>query len=242
MDQNENREAIHEACREGKISVVESLLAANPKLANRKDSDERLPIHWACSYSQKEIVELLVNTKGFDVDAQDGSGWTPLMIACSIKDGDDIVDILLARDADVNMKTFTGQTPLHYCASKNRLSLARKLLSPPYNATCRIKDRQEQLPLHRAAAIGSAPMVKLLLEFKSPINATDRDGMTPLHHAIAEGHGHTALALLKAGAETGKRDSSGKLAIELAPDRKISKWILTQAEHEGIDIEQPTRG
>lgn len=84
---------------------MESLLAANPKLATRKDSDDRLPIHWACSYNHKAVVQLLQQTKGFDVDVQDGSGWTPLMIACSIKDGDEIIDLLLKREADVNSKS-----------------------------------------------------------------------------------------------------------------------------------------
>lgn len=87
------------------MSQVESLLAANPNLANRRDSDDRLPIHWACSYSHLEILQLLTQTKGFDVDAQDGSGWSPLMIACSVEDGDEMVDLLLSRDADVNLKS-----------------------------------------------------------------------------------------------------------------------------------------
>lgn len=39
--------------------------------------------------------------------------------------------------------------------------------------------------------------------------------------AISEGHGDTALVLLKAGAETDKRDVDGHLAIELAPDAKV---------------------
>jgi hypothetical protein len=113
-------------------------------------------------------------------------------------------------------------------------------------------------------------MVKLLLENKSPLNATDVAGYTALHHgensifyktnrgirysgfarrdqvlsclnqpgkqptqkyianplscyliAISEGHGDTALTLLKAGAETDKKDVDGQLAIDLAPDTKV---------------------
>ena len=41
--------------------------------------------------------------------------------------------------------------------------------------------------------------------------------------AIAEGHGDTAVVLMKAGAETDKRDAGGALAIELAPDAKVSR-------------------
>lgn len=48
----------------------------------------------------------------------------------------------------------------------------------------------------------------------------NRVGLTALK-AISEGHGDTALSLLKAGAETDKRDVDGQLAIDLAPDMKV---------------------
>ncbi|KAI4171007.1 MAG: hypothetical protein LQ343_004544 [Gyalolechia ehrenbergii] len=247
--------AIHEAAREGKLGEVESLLNANPRLATKKDDDERLPIHWALSNNHQAIVELLVSKKDFDPDVQDGSGWTPLMIASSLKEGDALVDLLLSKCADVNMKSvspmlmpcwdllsahvssntdYNGQTALHFCASKTTLDVARKLLS--HKASARVKDKREQLPLHRAAAVGSVPMVNLLLQNRSPLNATDIAGYTALHHAISEGHGDTALVLLKAGAETDKRDVDGHLALDLAPDTKIKKFILQSAEREGIDL------
>ncbi|CUS12704.1 unnamed protein product [Tuber aestivum] len=234
--EEENKEAIHEACRQGSLSQVESLLEANPKLAYRRDSDDRLPIHWACSYNRLPIVQLLTQQKGFDVDAQDGSGWSPLMIAVSVEDGDQMVDLLLSREADVNLKTNGGQTPLHFCASKSRLSAARKLLSPPYKASTRTADTRGQQPIHRAAAAGSLPMVKLLLENRSSVGPKDHSGMTPLHHAIAEGNGDVALELLRMGADSSARDSEDKLAIELAPDATVRKWILRMAEEEGIDV------
>jgi 26S proteasome non-ATPase regulatory subunit 10 len=103
--------------------------------------------------------------------------------------------------------------------------------------SARIKDRRGQLPLHRAAAIGSIPIIKLLLEEgKSPVNATDIDGLTALHHAISEGHGDAAITLLKAGAEADKKDSEGRLAIEMAPDAKVKKYILQTAEREGFEL------
>ena len=76
--------------------------------------------------------------------------------------------------------------------------------------------------MHRAAAIGSIPILKLLLEEgKSPLNTADMDGLTALHHAISEGHGEAALVLLRAGAEADKRDKDGRSAIDLAPDSKV---------------------
>jgi hypothetical protein len=64
-------------------------------------------------------------------------------------------------------------------------------------------------------------MVNLLLKHRSPLNATDNAGYTALHHAVAEGHGDTAVALLKAGAETDKKDMDGFLALDLAPDKDV---------------------
>jgi len=79
--------------------------------------------------------------------------------------------------------------------------------------------------------------LKLLLEEgKSPLNVADIDGLTALHHAVSEGHGEAALVLLRAGAEADIRDVNNKLAIELAPDSKVRKYILQGAEREGIEL------
>lgn len=40
--------------------------------------------------------------------------------------------------------------------------------------------------------------------------------------AIAEAHGDVAVVLLKAGAETDKKDVDGFLPLDLAPDEKVS--------------------
>ncbi|MCJ1457367.1 Ankyrin-2 [Mycoblastus sanguinarius] len=234
--EQQSKFAIHEAAREGRTAAVESLINANPRLATKRDDDERLPLHWAASYNHMPVVELLVSRKDFEPDVQDASGWTPLMIASSLREGDELVDMLLSKEADVNCKNYSGQTALHFTASKNNLETARKLIS--YKASARVKDKRGQLPLHRAAAIGSVPMVNLLLENRSPLNATDISGLTALHHAISEGHGDTALVLLRAGAETDKKDVDGNLAIDLAPDKKIRSFILQACEREGLEIEE----
>ncbi|KAI0599302.1 ankyrin repeat-containing domain protein [Biscogniauxia sp. FL1348] len=257
MASDQSKYAIHAAAREGKVTVVESLLNADPKLARLKDDDGRLPIHWAASSNQHAIALMLAQQEAFDPDVEDDSGWTPLMIAASVKDGDAVVDLLLSRGADVNQKNNSGQTVLHFVASKNNLDIARKLFANKPPASARVRDKRGQYPLHRAAAVGSVPMLKLLLENRSPLNATDDAGYTALHHAVAEGHGEfsseldivyrdshgnvyyigdAAVALLKAGAETDKRDSDGYLALDLAPDKEVRKYIEREAENEGIDL------
>ncbi|CBF87930.1 hypothetical protein AN1209.2 [Aspergillus nidulans FGSC A4] len=237
MATTDSKFPLHEAAREGKLSLAESLLNANPKLATTKDDDDRLPIHWAVAYNHLPIVELLVSTKDFDPDVEDGSCWTPLMIAASLRnaEGDPIIELLLRKGADVNAKSITGQNALHFATSKANITTVRTLLENKCSA--RVKDKRGQLALHRAAAIGSTPIIQLLLkEGRSPVNATDNDGLTALHHAISEGHGDAALTLLKAGAEADKKDASGTLAIDMAPDKKVRNYILQAAEREGIEL------
>ncbi|KAI5299090.1 hypothetical protein KEM55_002583 [Ascosphaera atra] len=238
MDSNASASyPLHEAVREAQVAKVEELLKTNPKLANQQDADSRYPIHWAVSRNSIDIVGLLVNQKGFDPDVQDGSGWTPLMMAASLpkSEGDKIIELLLSKDADVNMKSNMGLNALHFATSKSNISTINLLLA--HKCSARVKDRRGQLPLHRAAAIGSLPILNILLEQgKSPLNATDMDGMTALHHAVVEGNGDCAIALLKLGAESDKRDGEGMLAIDLAPDQKVRDYILEAAEREGIQV------
>jgi len=211
-------------------------LQANAKLANLADLDGRLPIHWACTQNHLEIVRLLTNVPRFDPDVADVSGWTCLHIVSSLKEnqGDQILDLLLSKDADVSLPTSTGATALHFATSKNNLDIAKKLIA--HKASARVKDKRGQLALHRAAALGSVPLTKLLLANKSPINATDMDGMTALHHAISEGHGDVAVELLKAGAESDKRDKDERLAIQCAPDAKVKRFVEAAAERDGLDL------
>ena len=86
------------------------------------------------------------------------------------------------------------QTALHFVASKNNLEIARTLLDRKPPASTRVKDKRGVYPIHRAAAVGSVPMVELFIKHRSPLNASDDAGQTPLHHAVAEGHG-TYLAV-----------------------------------------------
>lgn len=155
----------------------------------------------------------------------------------------------------MSSKAKNQQNALHLASSKGNISIVRDLIENDCSA--RVKDKRGQLPLHRAAAVGSVPILKLLLEKgKSPVNATDADGYTALHQAIAEGHGPAAILLLQSGADPLKRDNDEKLAIELVPDDKVcfspglwrpeltsfvfclkvKNFILETAEREGIEL------
>ncbi|KAK1239594.1 hypothetical protein MKX07_001048 [Trichoderma sp. CBMAI-0711] len=237
-DTDSDRFPLHTAAREGRVAVAEGLLKTDPKLSKRKDDDGRYAIHWAASSNSHEIVLLLANQPSFDPDIQDDSGWTPLMIAASVPNSEPILNLLLQRGADVNIKKANNyfKSALHFVASKKNLDVARLLLAANPPASTRVRDRRGQYPIHRAAAVGSVPMVTLLLRNRSPLNAADSEGFTPLHHAIAEGHGDTAVALLKEEADFTLKNNEGELAIDLAPDKEVRLFIIQGAEREGISL------
>lgn len=62
--------------------MCSQLFQANPKLAERKDDDERLPIHWAVSYGHLDIAVVLAAQKNFDPDVQVGGKflWSMIII------------------------------------------------------------------------------------------------------------------------------------------------------------------
>ncbi|KAG5926495.1 hypothetical protein E4U42_003269 [Claviceps africana] len=238
MDSDNDRFPLHTAAREGNVVKAEGLLRTDAKLSTKKDDDGRHAIHWAASSNHVEIVTLLANQKTFDPDVQDGSGWTPLMISASLPDSEPVLHVLLQKGANVNEKNFNGQTALHFVASKKNIDTARFLLGmpPPASASTRVRDHRGQYPIHRAAAAGSVPMTTLLLDHRSPLNPTDNEGYTPLHHAIAEGHGDVAMALLKRGADFSIKNAQEELALDLAPDKEVRLYIVRAAEREGIEL------
>jgi 26S proteasome non-ATPase regulatory subunit 10 len=99
-----------------------------------------------------------------------------------------------------------------------------------------MKDTQGSLPIHRAASIGSNSLINLYMfpdashKAASPINAADRFGMSPLHHACSEGHVETAALLVQLGADSDRLDKEGQTALQCAPDDKIRETIRRAIE------------
>ncbi|EGA78705.1 Nas6p [Saccharomyces cerevisiae Vin13] len=160
-------------------------------------------------------------------DYPDDSGWTPFHIACSVGNLE-VVKSLYDRPLkpDLNKITNQGVTCLHLAVGKKWFEVSQFLIEN--GASVGIKDKFNQIPLHRAASVGSLKLIELLCGLgKSPVNWQDKQGWTPLFHALAEGHGDAAVLLVeKYGAEYDLVDNKGAKAEDVALNEQVKKFFL----------------
>lgn len=71
-------------------------------------------------------------------------------------------------------------------------------------------------PLHLAAFLGDARMVKLLIRYHARVDVKDARGLTPLLWTAFGGKEEAAAALLDGGADINARGNDGRSTIDLA--------------------------
>lgn len=218
---------LHEACMNNQLRKVQEIASASPEELYKRDGDGRVPLHWAISFQYEDIVTFLLGRMDdFDInELKDESGWTPFHIACAVGNLHIVKELYgLSTKPDLNLATNQGITALHLAVSKKHPKICEFLLDN--GASVRVKDKRSQLPIHRAAAIGSVGMVDMLCRAGSPLNRNDSEGWTPLFHALAEGNGDVAVSLVKHGADPDIQSSDGSKAIDFAVNDQVKQYFL----------------
>jgi ankyrin repeat protein len=85
------------------------------------------------------------------------------------------------------------------------------------------------IPLHKAASIGSVDMVNLLIESGANINAQNILGETPLMLAIVKNYEDVIYTLLKNGAKIDIKNNIGETAYILCLKhnrKKIQQYLV----------------
>jgi ankyrin repeat protein len=167
--------ALHMACEEGEVDVVQLLIDAKADV-NAQNNDGRTPLMWV----KEGLLAKLLIENGADLEVEDDTGSTTLYYACLR--GVEVVHILIDAKADVNAQNIYGRTPL--MNSVENLDVAKLLIEN--GADLAKKDEDGNTALHMACDKGVADVVQLLIDAKADVNARNNDGKTPLINHLVE--------------------------------------------------------
>ena len=132
--------------------------------------------------------------------------------------------LLLKQGADPNVRDAVTQPAVTAAAYFGLETTVRALVAS--GADLRALDNDGAGPLHAAALVGHAGIVRLLLDRGLPVNAVARaDGMTPIAYAAVREHLDAMRMLLKHRADVNLADSGGNSPLLHAAMRGRTKAV-----------------
>jgi hypothetical protein len=190
---------IHAAASQGDLARLKQYLADDPHSISSRNGPGRSPLCIAAMCGQTNAVEFLLS-QGADVNDRGFQGMTPLADMAAYGTTNDqrcaeVAAILLAHGAEVDPLDSYKDTPLLHAVESEKNRLARVLLEHGARLTPTYAGANSGMtPLHMAVMDGDQEMVKVLLEFKAPLDLANRDGATPL--LLAEQQNKTEIAAM----------------------------------------------
>ncbi|XP_076656794.1 L-asparaginase 1 [Halictus rubicundus] len=167
----DGRTALHIACCEGDLSVVQCLLRMGASV-HIKDRFDRTPLTDAVEYDHHDIIKTLMQCGAH----LHGSGYLIGEKMCAAASAGNVKRLKSYdyANADFSQKEFSGRTPLHCAALHNKAQTIKFLLEHGVPTDC--KDKIGQTPLDLAMAAGSAEAVSLLSKTEPTENSGETNG------------------------------------------------------------------
>ncbi|KAK6700906.1 hypothetical protein SNK04_010842 [Fusarium graminearum] len=192
------------------------------RLAEINDEDHygRTPLSLAAAMGHHHICKILLDN-GANMGHRDYVyGQTPLSHAAAYGHRE-VVELLLSEGSDYDDSS-SGVTPLWLAIRSGHLDIAELLLQAGANPNASSIHTGEACLSH-AASLGHIRAAYLLLDRGAEVDTRDKNGWTPLHHAVSQGRKKTIellLGLLKS-------QELFKLKNNLSKDKGKGSWINT---------------
>src|SRR3989337_3333155 len=130
---------------------------------------------------------------------------------------------IIAHERDLRVALVAhGNNPTNTLLAYLRTIKAQQLINSDLIQNllaCEMKRNTHQpieTALQRLAKEGNNPLINILLDHGTDIEARDNNGWTPLHDAASNGHQATAAFLLERGANIEARDNNGRTDLHHA--------------------------
>lgn len=182
---------------------------------NSRGQNGHMALPLACAEGHVECVRTLMRAGG-DVSACDME-HSPLFAA--VRGGHaDCASILLAHGAQVETGSGVGDgySPLQVASALGHSSCVALLLA---HGACADRACDGVTALHSASWQNHAEVVRLLIDARASIGASDASGTTALHLSAKFGHAASTVALVAGGAPLGECDALGASPLHLAIER-----------------------
>lgn len=246
------------AAKSGLLKIALILLEAGSDV-NQKGAAGKTPLHTACTERNIQMVELLLS-HGADpniLQAARGSGSefkartlpshstevncsSPLVTVC-LDDSVEIAELLIEADADLNATNLIGHSALlaTICSHKSRLELFDYLIRQGADPLQR--DRRGCNGLHYAARANKTDFIQRTLDLGVDVNATDHNGWSPLHWAVASTEDSTEIVrlLTHSGCDESLRDKQGRTAENLIETFSNSDEFAIRGDIARLRIDSP---
>lgn len=172
--------ALHLAARKGDLDIVQALLFKHPAAINVLTRTKSNALHLAAQKGHVKVAELLLSLRPEMIHSVAMYEWTALHFAA--QEGHvEVVRLLIGQSPKViDAADVEGWTSLHVAAREGHGKVVEVILG---SMTSRVhfEKVQPQVPDRNGGML---------------ILVTSRDGQTPLHMALEQGHEHVANILL----------------------------------------------
>lgn len=211
----------------GNYGLPLTLAEWNPIRDARNRLVRQFPLHWAAIQDQSDVIGLLI-ASGRSVDSRDELGRTPLMAAAAFGSVG-AARTLLAQGADIDARDENGDSALHHSVRYGKVKSAEFLLhyGIPVDVAA---DKTGATPMHYAAALGSAPMIRFFAGKGADLNSRDHEGVSPIFYASRRNQRGAVELLRKLGARYG--------GLHEAVNANDVGRVLTLISR-GVDIDVP---
>nr|WP_217344644.1 ankyrin repeat domain-containing protein [Noviherbaspirillum sp. L7-7A]MBV0878809.1 ankyrin repeat domain-containing protein [Noviherbaspirillum sp. L7-7A] len=195
------RQALH-------LLAISALAASLPGVALAGAYDDYFT---AVKLDNVKLVRSLLQ-RGFDPNTvEEERGETGLIIAVR-EDASKVFELLLnTKEVNLDARARNGDSALMIAAYKGKYDAVKTLLDRGAEP-----NQTGWAALHYAAAIGSNPIVQLLLDRSAYIDAESPNQTTPIMMAARGGHILTVKLLLDEGADLTLKNGAGMTALDFA--------------------------